>query len=52
MLKSREAKLILIDAFSLWTLIRDSLHPRQERKWFEKNIPPRLSTDALAKEGK
>ena len=33
MLKSREAKLILIDAFSLWTLTRDSLHPRQEREW-------------------
>jgi hypothetical protein len=27
MLKSREEKIILIDAFCLWTLTRDSLHP-------------------------
>ena len=31
MLKVREAKVILIGAFSLWTLPRDSLHPRHER---------------------
>ena len=37
MLKSREVKIILIDAFSLWTLTRDSLHPRHEREWISEN---------------
>ena len=31
MLKVREVKVILIGAFSLWTLPRDGLHPRRER---------------------
>lgn len=51
MLKSREAKIILIAALSLWILIRDSLVPRHEREnRFEKSSSPHLSEDALAKE--
>lgn len=51
MLKSREVKILLIAALSLWTLIRDSLMPRHEREnRFEKCSSPHLSEDALAKE--
>lgn len=51
MLKSREAKIFLIDVFSLWTLIRDSLDSRHEREnRFPKSSPPSLSGDDLIKE--
>jgi hypothetical protein len=45
MLKSRRAKIILIDAFGLWTLSRGSLDPRHEREnGFQKSstTPPNL----------
>ena len=38
MLKSREVKIILIDAFSLWTLTSDSLHPRHKRMGLRKAV--------------
>ena len=38
MLKSRKAKVILIGAFSLWTLTRDSLHLRHERMGLRKAV--------------
>jgi hypothetical protein len=38
MLKSREAKVILIGAFSLWTLTSGRLHPRHERMGLRKAV--------------
>ena len=38
MLKSREGKVILIGAFSLWTLTRASLHLRHERMGLRKAV--------------
>ena len=44
-------KKILIDAFSLWALIRDSLDPRLEReKWVSEKQSSPLSREALATE--
>jgi len=43
-------KSILLEAFSLWTLTRDSLQPRHERECVYKNRFPGLSGDALVKE--
>ena len=53
MLKSRGVKVILIDALSLWTLIRDSLDFRHEREdEFQKKQSSLLSRDALTKRRK
>jgi hypothetical protein len=38
MVKSREVKVVLIGAFSLRTLTRDSLHPGHERKDLRKAV--------------
>ena len=49
----RSAEIILIDALSLWTLIRDSLDFRHEREdEFQKKQSSLLSRDALTKRRK
>lgn len=47
--KSREAKSILVDAFSLWTLTRETVYTLNMREnEFEKRSPLLFSRDALA----